>query len=605
MVANITTITPNVGPVSGGTAVSLAGLGFSNCRAQVAFANGNDIRTVTAVVVSNSQMTCQTPPFDQTWNGVAASVGVYDNSLPGWVYKSGAFTVGATPATITAVAPAGGPTAGGTSVTVTGTRLTQCQNQFWLRQGTWQLAVAATATATTLVGTTPDLSGHDGSADVGVYDAAAQTWVWSPAAFYIGIAASGTPPGVWDQTLWDGSIWQARRFAPGAGWAYDWRVWYQYQGKVLWDLTDLVVEARWSTDSHSPGDGTFRGDLQPGALQLQVHDAAHVAETLSKLGTIWLHYGPGNFTWGFYLETVTRQLVAPNDATAADVVIQATPWPLRLTTDCSTFVRPAERVDTRLNALASYLNQNAALNLPAYDANVAGQSHVVPAVAVVSWSTTITPSVLSILRAAAADGVAWVDATVAASGLGRFRLNYARWEAGTKRNLQASDIVAGVPYDSSMDDVITHIEWDATGPDGSTTTNVGTSSSLNTFGDSKVTMRVLADMKTPGSADANPVVLTSANLMKGNSDPTVARLSTVTAYSGQRTTAATGADGPPWNPAAHVWGPVDILHWLPPPGQTWGISDYWVTKTAHRLRAAAWESAHTVEPYTAASPLPA
>jgi hypothetical protein len=398
--------------------------------------------------------------------------------------------------------------------------------------------------------------------------------------------------------------WQARSFAPGAGWGYDWQVWFQYGGTVTWDMTDSVVEARWSSDSYTAGDGTFRGDLQPGTLALQVHDAAHRAETMNRLGTIWLHYSPANMTWGFYLDTVTRQLVAPSDPTAADVVIQASTWPIRLNTDClHSFTRPAERCDTRLAALAVFLSQNADLALPRYSANVAADSHVAPAVVATSWGAAVSPSALSLVRQAAADGVAWLSASTDGAGLGQFALNYARWEAAPARNLVASDVVAGIPYDSAMDTVITAITWNGTGPDGTQITNTASTVKMFNYGLAPVTMRVLANL-APGQADQAAVNATGLNLLNFHADPTISKLSTVTCTSGARSTPA-GATGPPWNPAAHVWNPSERLHWLPPAGQAWGYTDYRVVKTDHRLRAAGWDSAHTVEPYTPASPLPA
>jgi hypothetical protein len=461
---------------------------------------------------------------------------------------------------------------------------------------------ATSQAAGQITAVTKDMSAKPaGPADVGVFDNAASAYTWRLGAFTVD--APTFTPGVWDGPAWDGAGWQAAQFAPGAGWGFDWQVWYQYQGAVGWDMTASVVEARWTTDAHTTGDGSFRGDLQPGSLQLQVHDAGHRAETLSKLGTIWLRYLPANMVWGFYLDTVTRQLVAPSDPTAADVVIQGSAWPLRLTTDClHSFTRPAERADTRLTALAAWLSNNTDLASPVYTAAVAADSHVAPAVvAVPTWGTY--PSALSVLRQAAADGVGWVSASVDGAGLGRFQINYARWETAPPRDLVASDVVAGIPYDSSMDSVISAVEWTGMKGDGTTIVNAASGSKVYNYGFVKASMRVLADLGV-GTADQSAVNYTGLNLINTHSDPTPAQLSTVSCTSGARSTPA-GGTGPPWNPAAHVWGPDEVLHWVPPAGQTWGYTSYRVAKTAHRLRAAAWDSTHTVEPYTPASPLPA
>jgi hypothetical protein len=509
--------------------------------------------------------------------------------------------------TVTAVSPGSGPQAGGTVITVTGTGFAGCDPRLFLHWPGDQNVYPCqglTQTDTQMTATTPNMVGHpSGAYDCGVYELGGGYHFLS-LSFVVGTGPTGTPNGQWDQPAWDQSMWNAVQFPTGAGWGYDWQVWFQYGGALVWDMTASVVEARWSSDSYTTGDGTFRGDIQPGTLALQVHDPAHKAETLSKLGTIWLRYAPAKLTWGFYLDTVTRQLVAPGDPTAADVVIQGSLWPVRLNTDClHSFTRPAERCDTRLGAIAAFLNQNTDLQLPRYQANIAADSHVAPAVVATSWGATVSPAALSLIRTAAADGVAWVSSTVDGAGIGQFTLNYARWETAPRRDLAASDVVAGIPYDSSMDTIITAVEWDGTGPDGTQITNTTGTGNMFTYGFVKVQMRVLANL-APGQADQAAVTATGNNLVQVHSDPTVSKLSTVTCTSGARTKAGGGA-GPPWNPAAHVWNPSEVLHWVPPAGQAWGFTTYRVVKTAHRLRAAAWDSAHTVEGYTPASPLPA
>jgi hypothetical protein len=453
-----------------------------------------------------------------------------------------------------------------------------------------------------------DHSPATGPVDVGINDTHGGT-AWLVGGYYFGTRPPppnppGTLPGLWDQTKWDLSSWQGQVFPPGAGWRYDWQVWFQSSGAVQWDMTASVVEARWSTDSHTPGDGTFRGDLQPGSLQIQLHDPAHRAETLDKLGTVWLHYSPANFTWGFYLETVTRQLVAPSDAAAADVVLTASTWPLRLTTDClKNFARPAERVDTRLTALAAQLNGNADLHLPQYTAQVASQSQICTPVATLGWADLVTyPSALSLVRAAAADGVAWIDAQQTPAGLGRFVLRYERWETVTGRALTDSDIVAGIPFDQTSADVITHAVWNGTNAAGAATTFEHASQAAWNYGDGKITMRLWGDLSF-NTAEYNAASQTTTNLFTVRTQPNAERLSAVTATSGPRMHPA-GTAGPAWNPAAHVWSPIEYLSWSSSQFPGWQGA-YWVTKTDHRLRAAAWDSAHTLELYSAATPLPA
>ena len=512
-------------------------------------------------------------------------------------------------AKVTAVSPAVGPA--GTAITVTGTGFNGCTAQVAFRVGgstyTHSAVIVNDSTMTSQAN-----GPWDGvAADVGVYDNAAAAWQFLAGAYYFGPTPPtlpplppGTLPGVWDETVWDQSSWQTRTFAPGAGWGYDWRVWFQYDTQVLWDMTEATVEVRWSTDGHAAGDGTFRGDIQPGSIQIQLHDPDHLAEAVHPLGTIWLHYGPTNVTWGFYLETVTRQLVAPGDPTAADVVMTGSPWPLRLSSDCLfQFPRPAERADTRLTAIAAFLSQNARLGLPRYSANIAAQSHQVTPTAAVSWNTSAYPSALALVRAAAANGVAWLTGAVDGAGLGYFVLNYARWEANAARNLVPSDLVAGIPFDSSNEELITAAVFQATAPGGTETDwpiTVTTSSAVWHYGLVSVTMRVWADIT---GADQTPINTTGANLLAAHGNPVTAHLSSITATSGLRSR-PDGTAGPAWNPAAHVWAPTDRVTWVPPADDpTNWATQYWVTKTDHRLRAAAWDSAHTVELYTPAAAL--
>lgn len=99
------------GPVSGGTSVTIHGTGFL-AGAVVRF-GANDATNV--VVVSATQITCNTPP------GAAGDVDVTVQNLDGQSGSGSMLFTYVPPPTITAVAPASGPLAGGDDLTITGT----------------------------------------------------------------------------------------------------------------------------------------------------------------------------------------------------------------------------------------------------------------------------------------------------------------------------------------------------------------------------------------------------------------------------------------------------------------------------------------------------
>jgi hypothetical protein len=107
----VTGISPASGPVAGGTSVTLTGTNFLT-GASVAFGAA---AATSVTVVSSTQITAVTPA------GSAGAVNVTVTNTNG---QSGSFPSGFTylgPPTLTTVSPASGPTAGGTTVTLTGT----------------------------------------------------------------------------------------------------------------------------------------------------------------------------------------------------------------------------------------------------------------------------------------------------------------------------------------------------------------------------------------------------------------------------------------------------------------------------------------------------
>lgn len=110
----INALSPSAGPLAAGTVVTITGTNLANATT-VAFGNAG-----IATAVSCSALACTvTAPA-----GAAGTVAVTVTTVGGTSAASAAdhYTFTATP-TVTAVSPASGPAAGGTTVTITGTNL--------------------------------------------------------------------------------------------------------------------------------------------------------------------------------------------------------------------------------------------------------------------------------------------------------------------------------------------------------------------------------------------------------------------------------------------------------------------------------------------------
>lgn len=112
----ISTVTPNVGPVAGGTRVTVSGTNLENTTSVT-------VGGVAATAITNTSSTSIS--FTTAVSGVAGLRDVVVNTYSGVgsVTSAGAFRYVAVP-TITSVTPTGGPVAGGTTVTIKGTNLT-------------------------------------------------------------------------------------------------------------------------------------------------------------------------------------------------------------------------------------------------------------------------------------------------------------------------------------------------------------------------------------------------------------------------------------------------------------------------------------------------
>jgi formylglycine-generating enzyme required for sulfatase activity/CxxC motif-containing protein (DUF1111 family)/subtilisin-like proprotein convertase family protein len=109
----VSSITPNVGPIAGGTAVTISGSDFTGATSVTI----GGVAATNLVVVSTSTITATTPA------GTAGAKNVVVTSPWGQGTLTNGFTYFAPP-TISSVSPNVGPTAGGTAITITGTNLT-------------------------------------------------------------------------------------------------------------------------------------------------------------------------------------------------------------------------------------------------------------------------------------------------------------------------------------------------------------------------------------------------------------------------------------------------------------------------------------------------
>ena len=165
---------------------------------------------------------------------------------------------------------------------------------------------------------------------------------------------------------WDVNEWNAGP-PPEPGWGDDWAWWYQVGTAGIIPLNELVVEARWTTDSHTLGDGTFRGDLQPGTLTARLWDPQHQLDNLDKLGAVWAAYKPTAQVWCWFYDQFARGLYAPGDPAAADCVFTGTQWPVRLTSSQGSLAPAVQTAAARLAAIVANLNAVTVLNLLSRD----------------------------------------------------------------------------------------------------------------------------------------------------------------------------------------------------------------------------------------------
>ena len=108
----LTKVTPNAGPIAGGTTVTLTGSGFASGATTVTF-GGTVIPAGSVTFVSASKIKVSSPSHSAATVTVTATTAGGTSSAKTYTYDP--------IPTITKVTPAAGPTAGGTMVTLTGT----------------------------------------------------------------------------------------------------------------------------------------------------------------------------------------------------------------------------------------------------------------------------------------------------------------------------------------------------------------------------------------------------------------------------------------------------------------------------------------------------
>ena len=393
--------------------------------------------------------------------------------------------------------------------------------------------------------------------------------------------------GTWDVSAWDDARWALRPY-----WAGDWDWWYQYGTQRRYSLADVIVEARWDTDSYTPGDGTFRGDLQPGKLEFHMIRRDNRFDSWSKMATIWACYLPTGATWCWYIDTVSNRLVAPGDPSGVDIVVEALTWPSRLTTGSYNGTFPAQTVNARLTAVAARFGSDAGLVLPAWTGAIANDRHLL-----VAQSTAYYPW-LQIVRDAAPNGVAYVAPFRGTDGTGQAVLAYDYWQANNPRTLPQSQILSGSVTSDAIGDLVTKVEWTGTDPAGTSTTLDQLGMGYGAYGILELGPMRVAGQIAAGGLDLAAVTSTGSQILTDRGDPNERYLSSVDLI-GPKPRRAPGGVLTPWDPTAMVWGVNDLLTI---PGLTYAAMR--VVSASHRLTLTSWETTLNLAKATIPTALP-
>jgi hypothetical protein len=412
--------------------------------------------------------------------------------------------------------------------------------------------------------------------------------------------------GTWDRPTdtWDapGLVWQAPP---------PWAWWVQSRAAIVTDITAKVIEARWTSDSYTMGDGTWRGDLQPGRLQLRMFDPGDTV--LSELNTIWANYRPWGdpnyptgHTFAWFVEQVSRRLVAPGDPTGDQIVVTANRWPARLVQPgYGTDSQPAQTVTARLTALATRLGTDANLAMPPTTGVIATDTHQCKAT-LAAADRSQAPSILQLIRDAAANGIVTLDAVVDAVGVaGRLELRYQPWGTQTKRAVPQGQVIAGPVSARGSDTLVTAASF--------TGTDLAANQTLLTRNDpnwvingqgwrQRGPMRCWANLNPTTGTDTAAARATLDAIWTANHSPDTYGLSSITAQSGRRTGPHGGPPAAVWDPQWMVVHPTHSLTWTGPPGPS--SDTYRVVSSSHVLTAHDWQVVHTLQRDSPATQLP-
>jgi hypothetical protein len=173
---SVTSVSPNSGPTTGGTPVTIAGTNFA-AGATVTF--GTTAAT-SITVVNNTTITATAPAGSAGSVTVTVTVGGQSASL------TSAFSY-ALPPTLTSVSPNSGPTTGGTAVTIAGTNFTAGSTVTF---GTAAATNVVVVSATEITATTP--AGNTGAVTVTVTNLAEQSGSLADGFTYV-VETTATP----------------------------------------------------------------------------------------------------------------------------------------------------------------------------------------------------------------------------------------------------------------------------------------------------------------------------------------------------------------------------------------------------------------------------
>jgi Tfp pilus assembly protein PilV len=173
----VTSITPDFGPVAGGTSVTITGVGFTGATA----VNFGSTPATNVSVANDTTITATSPP----------GTGAVDVTVvtPAGTSPTNALDLFNYAPTVTSVAPTSGPATGGTSVTITGTGFTGATAVTF---GSTPAASYNVTASTSITAISP--AGSPGQVDVTVTTAAGTSLTTSADTFTYRISVTGVAP---------------------------------------------------------------------------------------------------------------------------------------------------------------------------------------------------------------------------------------------------------------------------------------------------------------------------------------------------------------------------------------------------------------------------